>query len=129
MKKVKKVILWFVLSCVVVFFAVWNGALLKNYILTVKYNDVLENMEFYEDQIVIEYDYERIISYSETEIKTYFVKDMGNYFLGGTVSYRRGTDGKWIFDDNVKWSGRGTAEDVIWPYWHHYIILVLLKPY
>lgn len=44
MKIVGKIIKWTILSCIAAFFLIWWGAMLKNYILTVKYKDVMENM-------------------------------------------------------------------------------------
>ncbi len=126
MKVVKKLILWIPLLCIAAFLVVWLGALLKNYILTVKYADVLENMVIDEpQQYMVDpsdgFDFERILSYSETEIKTYFMnKTIGDYSIGGTVTYKQRPDGTWNGSANITWSHGGTAEDYIWPYWHHF---------
>lgn len=121
MKVVKKLILWIPLLCIAAFLVVWLGALLKNYILTVKYADVLENMVIDEpQQYMVDprdgFDFERIMSYSETEIKTYFMED---YEIGGVITYRLNSDGTWDFHDDVTWSHSGTADDYVWPYWYH----------
>ncbi len=127
-KIVKKAILLILAACVVVPLGIWWGALLKNYILTVKYRDVLENMEFAGEDDEIEVDFERIMSYSETEIKTYFVKRMGgdeslwDYEVGGIFTYTKMPDGKWdrgYFEGAITWSEAGSADNYVWPYWHH----------
>ena len=122
MKIVGKIIKWTILACIAAFLLTWWGAMLKNYILTVKYRDVMENMVLCdcESSDTNEYVYERILSYAEDEIKTYFVVDCGDYYNGGTTTYSRHSDGEWHMYEHVSWSGHGSADDVVWPYWHHH---------
>ena len=42
MKIVGKIIKWTILACIAAFLLTWWGAMLKNYILTVKYKDVMK---------------------------------------------------------------------------------------
>lgn len=121
MKIVGKIIKWTILACIAAFFLTWWGAMLKNYIRTVKYRDVMENMVLCdcESSDTNEYVYERILSYAEDEIKTYFVVDCGDYYNGGTTTYSRHSDGEWHMYEHVSWSG-GSADDTVWPYWHHH---------
>ena len=95
--------------------------MLKNYILTVKYRDVMENMVLCdcESSDTNEYVYERILSYSEDETNTYFVVDCGDYYNIGIAKYTCQSDGEWHVYEHVSWSGQGSADDAIWPYWHH----------
>ncbi len=122
MKIVKKVIKWAILSCIAAFFLTWWGAMLTNYVRTVKSRDVMENMVLCdcESSDTNEYVYERILSCSEDEIKTYFVVDCGDYYNGGITRYSRDKTGEWHVSETHTWSHRGTAEDYIWPYWHHW---------
>ena len=91
--------------------------MLKNYVRTVKCRDVMENMVHCdcESSDTNEYVYERILSYSEDEIKTYFVVDCGGwYYNGGIATYSRHPDGEWHMYEHVSWSGRGSADDAVW---------------
>ena len=119
MKIFKKIIKWTILACIAAFFLTWWGAMLKNYILTVKYKDIMENMVFHENEEVPENKYERILSYSEDEIKTYWVWEGEHHEMGGTATYRRSPNGKWSYRENILWSTEGNADKLIWPYWHH----------
>ena len=119
MKIVGKIIKWTILACIAAFLLTWWGAMLKNYILTVKYKDVMENMVFDEGEYIPEYVYERILSYSEDKIKTYFVMDCGDYYNIGIAKYTCQSDGEWHVYGHVSWSGRGSADEAVWPYWHH----------
>ena len=120
MKIVGKIIKWTILACIAAFLLTWWGAMLKNYIRTVKYKDVMENMVFDEGEYIPEYVYERILSYSEDEIKTYFVVECIDYYNGGITTYFRHSNGEWSVHEHVSWSGRGSADDTVWPYWHHH---------
>lgn len=125
--KFKKSIKRLGLLVVIVIFSVWLGSLLKNYILTVMYKDELNNLTICEEDYVPDYEFIRITSYSEGKIEIYFV-DVGVMEIGdriektrrgGTARYLRGYDGKWSFSENITWSEYGTADHLIWPYWHH----------
>ena len=98
--------------------------MLTNYVRTVKHKDVMENMVLCDCESCYknEYVYERILSYSEDEIKTYFVVDCGDYYNGGTAKYTCQSDGEWHVYEYVFWSHAGSADDYIWPYWHHFFM-------
>ncbi len=120
MKIAGRIIKWTILSCIAAFLLTWWGAMLTNYVRTVKYKDVMENMVFDEREYIPEYVYERVLSYSEEEVKTYFVVQCTDYYNGGITRYSRDKTGKWHVSETHTWSHRGTAEDYIWPYWHHW---------
>ena len=124
MKIVGKIIKWTILACIAAFLLTWWGAMLKNYILTVKYKDVMENMVLCDSESCYknEYVYERILSYSEDEIKTYFVVECTDYYNGGITRYSRDKTGEWHVSETHTWSHRGSADDYIWPYWHHFFM-------
>jgi len=125
MKTIKNLLIF--LSPILVLLLIWGGSLLHNYILTVKYSDVMDSMVLSNEKDFKEPSYERIISYSEDEIITYCVLEFDestilHSAIGGTVTYTRKSDGRWscsTFLAGVLWSTHGTADDVIWPYWHH----------
>lgn len=90
MKIAGKIIKWTILSCIGAFLLTWWGAMLTNYIRTVQYRDVMENMVLCDCESCYknEYVYERILSYSEDEIKTYWVWEGEHHEMGGTATGR-----------------------------------------
>ena len=101
------------------FLLIWLGSLLSNRILTELHGDEIKDLNFYETETVPDYDWFRVISYSETEIKVYFVNKLPNYKVGGIATYSCNSYGDWFHQDSVSWSTAGTADTLIWPYWHH----------
>ena len=106
---------------------VWGGTLTKNRILTEIHKDEIENMQFvaYKEPLS-EFDWYRITSYSEEEIVIYFVNTIGKgtdgeYKIGGEMVFSKTPNGWHHTDmvDSILWSGAGSADDYIWPYWHH----------
>jgi hypothetical protein len=128
MKIVGKIIKWTILACIAAFLLVWWGALLKNYILTIQHRDVMENMVMCDCDLTdalggVKGDivYEHVLSYTEKRIKTYYVQDCGeDYYIGGYASYTLHSDGTWDMRKDVSWSSGGTADNYVWPYWHHF---------
>lgn len=121
--KIKKIIKWGILAIFLSFVLIWGGWLVKDGILTVSHSDELVNHDFYqvEREEIYDYDWMRIINYSKTEIKVYFVRNIGegDYSVGGIGEYRCDTYGKWRYSETILWSTAGTADTLIWPYWHH----------
>ena len=131
--KVLKIVKWIILILIILFMVIWLGTLAKNRIVTELHRDEIANLEFYEPETVQEYDWYRILSYSETEIEIYYVKKVysrifRDYELGGIVTYSYGSDGKWYHDraGNILWSTGGSADNYIWPYWHHSVFYNLM---
>ena len=75
----------------------------------------------YEGEVVPDYDLMRVLSYSENEIKVYFVIKSENYEVGGIGTYRRNIYDEWSYIGDILWSTGGTADKLIWPYWHHIV--------
>ena len=103
--KVLKIVKWIILIPIILFFVIWIGTLAKNRIVTELHRDEIANLEFYE---------------------IYFVKKVyssfRDYELGGIVTYyHHDSDGKWHYSwsNNYLWSTAGSADNYIWPYWHH----------
>lgn len=118
-KKTRKVFKWIMLLFIIIFLLVWVGSLLKNYTITKIYSEDLKNLKLYESEVAPEYDYNRITYYSKSTIKVYFVKKYDNYEIGGIGTYRCNGLGDWFYQERVMWSTAGTADTLIWPYWHH----------
>ncbi len=121
--KIKRIVKWSILILVLSFLLVWVGCLTKNRILTELHGDEIMNLNFIGDETVLEYDWFRVISYSENEIEVYFVNKAGKetrvYEVGGIATYRCNRYG-WSYQYDVLWSTAGTADTLIWPYWHHF---------
>lgn len=127
MKKRKKIIIWIFVLILIIPILVWGGGLAKNGMLTVLHKDKIENMQFIESEdALLEFDWYRITSYSDSAIEIYFVNTLGKgtdgeYKIGGKMSFSKTPDG-WNYTDmaqSILWSGAGTADNYIWPYWYH----------
>ena len=124
--KFKKIIKWIIFIPFILFILIWTGTLAKNRIVTELHRDEIANLDFYKSEPLPEFEWYRILSYSETEIEIYFVKKVyssfRDYELGGIVTYYyHDSDGKWHYSwsNNYLWSTAGSADNYIWPYWHH----------
>lgn len=106
---------------------VWGGALVKNVVLTAIHKDKIENMQFIEyEEPLPEFDWYRVTSYSDSTIEIYFVNtyDKGTdreYKTGGKMIFSNTPNGWYHTDmaESILWSGVGSADDYIWPYWYH----------
>ena len=95
------------------------------------YKDEIHNMQFVEQEEPLpEFDWYRITSYSDEKIEIYFVntlgKDMdGEYKIGGKMIFSKTPNGWQHTDmvDSISWSGAGSADDYIWPYWYHIFLV------
>ncbi len=117
------IILIFVLTLIIPFL-VWGGALTKNFVLTLMNKDKIENMQFIENEEPLsEFDWYRITSYSDAKIEIYFVNTLGKgtdreYKIGGNIICYETPNG-WYHTESILWSGAGSADNYIWPYWYH----------
>ncbi len=123
----KKKISIAVAICVVIPVFIWGGALVKNGILTATHKEEIENLQFLEaEEPLPEFDWYRITSYSDSTIKIYYVNtyDKGTdreYNVGGEITFCKKADGWYHTDlaESILWSGSGSADHYIWPYWYH----------
>ena len=114
----KKIIATVLALCIGIAVFVWIGALAKNRILTEIHKDEIENMVFAEyEEPLPEFDWYRITSYSDDKMEIYYVD--GD--VGGKITCRKTANGWTHTDmiDSIIWSGSGSADDYIWPYWYH----------
>lgn len=128
MKKATKRIIVCILALVVIIpVLIWGGTLIKNSILTTIHKDEIKNLQFVESEEPLpHFDWYRITSYSDSTIKIYYVNTYGNdmdgeYKVGGEIVISKMQDG-WHHTDlaeSVLWSGSGSADNYIWPYWYH----------
>ena len=122
--KAKKIVKWSLLVLLLSFLLVWGICLAKNRILTELHGDEIANLNFYETEEVLHYDWFRVLSYSETEIEIYFVNELETYEVGGIVTYSCNPYGEWFCQEEVLWSTAGTADTLIWPYWYHIVYYI-----
>ena len=130
-KGVKRIIVFILVLILTIPLLIWCGALAKNGILTAMHKDEIENLEFLESQEQLpEFDWYRITSYSDEVIKIYYVNTLGKgtngeYKIGGEMIFSKTPNG-WEHTDMVRsilWSGSGSADNYIWPYWHHIFLV------
>ena len=120
----KKIITWIIVSFLSIPVLVWVFALTKNLALTIMHKNEIETMQFVEtEEPLDEFDMYRITSYSEEEIEIYFLDTVGEgsdykYKIGGTITFYK-TRGGWHYVESITWSGGGSADNYVWPYWYH----------
>jgi len=125
--KFKKIIKWIIFIPFILFMLIWTGTLAKNRILTELHRDEIASLEFYESEPLPEFEWYRILSYSETEIEIYYVNKFGDSTFGGIVNYRYLPNiNMWSHNYtgyDCLWSTSGSADNFIWPYWLHIVYL------
>ena len=115
MKKVLKVLL-IVTIC---FLIIWISALLKCEYLTQKYYDDFE-YAYTANTMLGDMEYFKVLSCDGKYAEVYYVsKDM----FCANILYFSNVSGEWLETTtyNTIWSSQGSASEVIWPYWWHFI--------
>lgn len=126
-KGVKHIIVCILVLIVTISVLIWCAALVKNSILTSIHKNEIKNLQFFESEEPLpEFDWYRITSYSDSMIKIYYVntygKDMDReYKVGGEIIFTKTPNGWYHTDiaESILWSGAGSADNYIWPYWYH----------
>lgn len=125
--KTKRILIWICVLIFVIPCLLWVGALAKDCLVTVIYKDQFNSIKLAEtEEPLPEFDWYRITSYSEEEIEIYYVNNMaGEYKIGGKMMFRKTPNGWQHTDmvDSILWSGAGSADDYIWPYWYHIFLV------
>ena len=114
----KKSILAILLTVIVVFSAVWLSALAKCEALTGQYYDDFKTGHLqtgFHDEL----EFFKVLSCDDAKAEVYYVaKDHAN----GCVLDFVNLEGEWdMIEWNCIWSDHGSASDVVWPYWWHFI--------
>jgi len=127
MKRINKKLLIILIPiiCFIVFLIFWGISLAKCEILTSIYWNEIIKLKNLEDMTLESYEYVKILSYSKTNIKVYciykWVVDKPYATIGETFTFIK-SDEKWKCEKwNVVWSTSGTADNIIWPYWWHFV--------
>ena len=121
MKKILKHTLLFIL---IAFMVVWLGSLIKCEVLTKLHYDEFKATHL-QNPMIGDIDYFKVIEYDkDTTAKVYYV---GENKSGGFIMELKYIKSRNIWKEtywNGVWSGTGgTADNVLWPYWWHFIYI------
>ena len=114
-----------ILSLLCLFFINWIGALLRCEILTYQHYDEFKDA-YQQNTMMGEIDYFKVLSYSPYRTfdfaQVYYVGKENTLGSVLTFQYNYETDLWEEISWSVIWSGcGGSASEVIWPYWWHFI--------
>lgn len=117
-KKVAKIVKIFFIAILSLFLIIWLAALMKCEVLTLLHREEFETI-YRENTMLGEIDYLKVLEYSEEYARVYYVSE--NRSAGDILSFVKQGD-KWKYDYwETVWSATGSASEVIWPYWWHFI--------
>lgn len=111
----KKLIMLFILIPIFI----WGAALFKCEILTFKYGKEFKII-YKENTMLDKIDYFKVLNYTDDTARVYYVTE--NKGSGEVLTFEK-VDGKWVYNGEWKtiWSNTGSASEMIWPYWWHFI--------
>ena len=122
MRKIHKIIFLSFLILVIFVFIFWLFSIIICEFNTRKYSDVINNSDNVKavSEFIGEYESAKVLSVSNNEMQVYYIEK--NYNYASIILYKK-------FNDNWKvaywgkciWSKEGSADDVVWPYWWHFI--------
>ena len=115
MKIIKK-FLFFAAICLLI---VWGISLGKCEIITLMHGE--EFSEAYKENTMMgEQKYLKVLEYSDSQARVYYV---GKDNSTGNILRFVKKENKWKYDkwERCVWSKSGSASEVIWPYWWHFI--------
>lgn len=117
-KNDKRIPLYFILVMLFVFIIAWTYSLIRNEILTHKYYDDFK-YAYQSNSMLGDIEYFKVINYDDRTAQIYYVsKNMSD---ANILSFEK-VDGNWVeISWKTVWSSSGSASDVIWPYWWHFI--------
>ena len=114
----KKTILCILLIALLIPALVWVVSLIKCEILTQKYYDDFQ-YAYTSNTMLGQMEYFKVLRCDETSAEVYYVS---KGMTGGDVLCFERIDGTWTqVSWNTVWSSSGSASDVIYPYWWHFI--------
>ncbi len=97
---------------------IWLSSLLKCELLTQRYYEDFERA-YQQNTMLEEIEYFKVLRCNNKTAKVYYVsKDMTD---GNVLTFER-KNGTWVETSwDTVWSSTGSASDVIYPYWWHFI--------
>lgn len=114
----RKKYLFLIIAIIVIPTAIWLSSLIKCEILTKKYHNEFEQA-YTQNKMLGEMEYFKVLSCDENTAKVYYVsKGMSS----ADVLCFAYTNGVWQETSwETIWSATGSASNVIYPYWWHFI--------
>lgn len=117
-KQVAKIVKIFFIAVLSLFLIIWLAALMKCEVLTLLHREEFETI-YKENTMIGNIDYLKVLEYSEQNARVYYVSQ--NRSAGHILCFvKQGTRWKYDYWETV-WSATGSASEVIWPYWWHFI--------
>lgn len=117
MKKPLKVFI--ILSPILIFLLVWGLSFGKCEILTLMHGD--EFLDLYSvNEILGKQKFLKVLEYSDNSARVYYVAKDDS--MANILSFIKNGD-NWEYNkwERCVWSLSGNADDIIWPYWWHFI--------
>lgn len=116
--KNKKLIKWIPLCFLIIIIMIQFVALIKSEILTRQYYSDFKNA--YEGNTMLgDMEYFKVLKCNGKTAKVYYVSE--DRTMGNVLSFEK-IDNNWQETNwDTIWSASGSASDVIWPYWWHFI--------
>ena len=114
----RKKFLFLIITILVIPFVIWISSLIKNEILTQKYYDNFEHA-YTQNTMLSEMEYFKVLSCDGNTAEVYYVS---KGMTDANVLTFKYTDGAWEeISWEAIWSTSGSASEVIYPYWWHFI--------
>lgn len=116
MKKILKVFL----IVFITFLVIWIGTLLRCEYLTQKYYDDFE-YAYTANTMLGDMEYFKVLSCNGKYAEVYYVSK--NYTIADVLTFKK-IQGEWVYNSwkSTVWTTLGgSASEVIWPYWWHFI--------
>lgn len=115
----KKITILFLVS-IVLFLLIWGISLAKSEVLTLIHGHEFSDPNLYKDNTMfVEKRYLKVLEYSQDIARVYYVS-INN--LGADVLTFVKEKNQWKFYKwETVWAKGGSASEVIWPYWWHFI--------
>lgn len=115
---VKKISKWIIVTILMIPILFWLISLAKCEVLTIFHGD--EFGEVYKENTMLgDMEYWKVLDISQDYARVYFVSK--NHSNANILTFIK-EDGKWKYKNwETIWSQSGSASEVIWPYWWHFI--------
>ena len=118
MKIIKKTFKIIFLTAFVTFMVVWIGTLLKCDILTAFHGHEFKDT-YKQTNMLVKTEHLKVLKYSQDYAEVYCIDKNKS---SGDVLHCRKIGEEWdLISWNTIWSDMGSASDVIFPYWWHFI--------
>ena len=120
MLKKKRIATLLCIFPLIVFMLVWSSALISDFVLTHLYGEEFKlTQEKKEEYRLYDIDYFKVVEYDGEKAELYYV--CGDNTSAHIVSFSKKTE-QWEPESvNTIWAVDGSASEILWPYWWHFI--------